>query len=84
MKFARDILNKLPSSDKKTVASIIESLDYIQEQLQHRDQATESPARESKQKAGLPRSPKASATPPARKNLVKRKRTRRPKLRGKR
>ena len=48
MKFVRDILSKLSYSDQELVASTIESLDYIQKQLQQRDQTTEPPASEAK------------------------------------
>jgi hypothetical protein len=83
MKFARDILNKLPYSDQELVASTIESLYYIQEHLQQRDQTTEPPASEAKLKNQRPRSPKASAKQPTRKNPVRKKGTRRSKPRGK-
>ncbi len=83
MKFVRDILSKLSYSDQELVASTIESLDYIQKQLQQRDQTTEPPASEAKEKARLLRSPKASAKQPVRKNPVRKKGTRRSKPRGK-
>ena len=84
MKFARNILGKLSYSDRKTVASAIESLDYIQKQLQPRAQTTEPPVSEAKQKARLPHSPKSSAKQSEKKNPVREKPTRRPKHRGKR
>ena len=83
MKFARDILGKLSYPDRAIAASAIESLDYIQTQLQPRAQTTEPPASKAKQKARLPLSPKASAKQPARKNPVRENNTRRPKRRGK-
>jgi tetratricopeptide (TPR) repeat protein len=84
MKFVRDILSKLSYSDQETVASTIKSLDYIQNQLQQRDQTTEPPASEAKQKDQRPRSPKASAKQPVQKNPVREEKPRRPKPRGKR
>ena len=83
MKFVRDILNKLSYSDQKTVASTIESLDYIQKQLQQRDPIAEPSEGESKQTDKLPLSPKASTKQPAGKKRAKAKRTRRPKRREK-
>lgn len=83
MKFVRNILGKLSYPDQVIVASAIESLDYIQTQLQPRAQTTEPPASKAKQKARLPLSPKASAKQPARKNPVRENNTRRPKRRGK-
>ena len=83
MKFVRDILNTLPYSDRETIAATMKSLDYIQNELKPRDRTVEPPAGEAKQKARLPRSPKASAKQLARKNPVREKNTRRPKRRGK-
>ncbi len=85
MKFVRDILNKIPYSSQaqKTIASTIESLDYIQGKLQQRVSTAEPSASETKQKVRSPRSPKPSAKRPVRKNLVREKKTRRPKRRGK-
>lgn len=83
MKFARDILGKLSYPDRAIVASAMESLDYIQTQLQPRVQMTEPPESKAKQKVRLPLSPKASAKKPARKNPVREKATRRPTRRGK-
>jgi hypothetical protein len=83
MKFARNILGKLSYPDRAIVASAMESLDYIQEQLQPRAQTTEPPASKAKQKARLPLSSKASAKQPARKSPVREDKTRRPKRRGK-
>jgi hypothetical protein len=81
MIFVRDILRKIPysSQSQKTIASTIESLDYIHNKLKPQNRTAEPPAGEAKQKARSPRSPKASAKPPARKNPVQTKRTRRPK-----
>ncbi|HSL03720.1 MAG TPA: CHAT domain-containing protein [Nitrospiraceae bacterium] len=83
MKFVRDILNTLPYFDEETVATTIQSLDYIHKQLQQRNQTTEPPASESKQKDQRPRRPKASAKQPTPKNPVRKKGTRQPKRRGK-
>lgn len=85
MKFVRDILKKIPYSSQaqKTIASTIESLDYIQGKLQHRVSTAEPSASETKQKVRSPRSPKPSAKRPVRKNPVREKKTRRPKRRGK-
>ena len=85
MKFARDILNKFSYSGQvqKTVASTIESLDYIYNKLKPPDRAAQPPASGAKQKVRSPRSPKPSAKRPVRKNPVREKKTRRPKRRGK-
>jgi tetratricopeptide (TPR) repeat protein len=86
MKFVRDILKKFSYSgqEQKTIASTIESLDYIQNKLERRDQTTESLDGKAKQIKTRPLSPKVSAKQPARKNPVREKKTRRPKSRGKR
>ena len=84
MKFVRDILGKLSYPDRAIVASAMESLDYIQTQLQPRAQTTEIPASKAKQKARLPQRPKSSAKQSEKKNPVREKPTRRPKHRGKR
>jgi CHAT domain-containing protein/pimeloyl-ACP methyl ester carboxylesterase len=84
MKFVRDILNTLSYSEKGIVASTIESLDYIQKRLQQRNHTEDPSAHEPKQKVRVPRSPKASAKQPARKNPVQARRIPRPKRRKKR
>jgi hypothetical protein len=83
MKFARNILGKLSYSDRETVASAIESLDYIQTQLQPHAPTAESHGSESKQIDRRPLSPKASAKQPARKNPVREEKTSRPTRRRK-
>ena len=85
MKFVRDILNKFSYSGQvqKTVASTIESLDYIHNKLKPPDRTAQPPASGAKQKVRSPRSPKPSAKRPVRKNPVREKKTRRPKRRGK-
>jgi hypothetical protein len=80
----RDILNTLSYSEKGIVASTIESLDYIQKRLQQRNHTEDPSAHEPKQKVRVPRSPKASAKQPARKNPVQARRIPRPKRRKKR
>jgi hypothetical protein len=84
MKFVRTILNKLLGQDPKVVTPIIESLEYIEKQLQQRGQTAEPPAGEAKKGDQGSSSPRALATQPGRKNSVQARHTRHSKSRGNR
>jgi CHAT domain-containing protein len=83
MKFARNILGKLSYSNREIVSSAIESLGYIQKQLQPREQIAVPHKSEAKQRGQRSLSPPSSVKLSARKNPVREKKTRRPTHRGK-
>ena len=78
MKFARNILGKLSYPDRAIVASAMESLDYIQQQLQPRAHMAGPAAGEATHKGQRPLGPASSAKPSARKNPARGKKTDRP------
>ncbi len=77
IKFVRDILKKLPSSREQAIKSTIESLNYIETELQLRKEAVASAECEANQSDASPQSPKASTNRRSAKNPKRKKTARR-------